>query len=207
MEFNPANLDANTVYRLMVHSILPRPIAWISTVSAGGVANLAPYSFFTVASCNPPVLSVTQVNPRDRLAKDTLANLKATGACVVNIVSAALAEQMNATCADYPPGISEFDAVGIAGTPGVAVAADGVADAPVRFECRLRQVIEISPEPSGGTMMLLDVVHIHVADRVLANGVIDPHLLDAVGKMGGNGYAHTRERFDLLRPVYRPSAG
>lgn len=205
MEFNPATLDPNTVYRLLVGSIVPRPIAWISTLSADGVANLAPYSFFTVASCNPPVLSVTQVNPRDRLSKDTLANLQATGACVVNIVSAALAEQMNATCADYPAGISEFTAAGIARAPSAVVAADGVADAPVRFECRLRQVIEVSAEPSGGTMMLLDVVHIHVADQVLAHGAIDPQLLDAVGKMGGNGYAHTRARFDLVRPVYRPS--
>jgi flavin reductase (DIM6/NTAB) family NADH-FMN oxidoreductase RutF len=206
MEFDPAAISANAVYRLLVHSILPRPIAWISTISADGVANLAPYSFFTVASCNPPVLSVTQVNPRDRLSKDTLANLKATGACVVNIVSAALAEQMNATCADYPPGVSEFTATGIARAPGMVVEADGVADAPVRFECRLRQVIEISAEPSGGTMMLLDVVHIHVADAVLVNGVIDPQLLDAVGKMGGNDYAHTRDRFDLARPVYKPVA-
>lgn len=205
MEFNPATLDTGTVYRLLVNSIVPRPIAWISTVSTDGVANLAPYSFFTVASCNPPVLSVTQVNPRDRLSKDTLANLKATGGCVVHIVSAALADAMNATCADYPPGVSEFTAAGIARVPGTTVAVDGVAQAPVRFECRLRQVIEISAEPSGGTMMLLDVVHIHVADNVLANGVIDPQLLDAVGKMGGNGYAWTRERFDLARPVYRPA--
>lgn len=203
MEYDATALDANTVYRLMVHSIVPRPIAWISTVSAEGVTNLAPYSFFTVASCNPPVLCVTQVNPRDRAAKDTLTNLAATGAGVVNIVSAALAEQMNATCADYPPGVSEFTAAGIARAPGQAVPVDGVAQAPVRFECRLRQVIEISTEPSGGTMMLLDVVHIHVADSVLANGVIDPQLLDAVGKMGGNGYAHTRERFDLARPIYK----
>lgn len=203
MEYNPTTLDPNAVYRLMVHSILPRPIAWISTVSADGVANLAPYSFFTVASCNPPVLSVTQVNPRDRQAKDTLTNLRATGECVVNIVSAALAEQMNATCADYPSGISEFDAVGIAGAPGMVVQVDGVAQAPVRFECRLRQIMEISPEPSGGTMMLLDVVHIHVADTVLDGGVIDPGLLDAVGKMGGNAYANTRERFDMARPIYR----
>lgn len=206
MEFNLATLDPNAVYRLLVGSIVPRPIAWISTVSADGVANLAPYSFFTVASCNPPVLSVTQVNPRDRLSKDTLANLRATGAGVVNIVSAALAEQMNATCADFPSGISEFNAAGIARVPSMVVAADGVADAPVRLECRLRQVIEVSAEPSGGTMMLLDVVHIHVADRVLANGAIDPQWLDAVGKMGGNGYTHTRERFDLARPAYRPPA-
>jgi flavin reductase (DIM6/NTAB) family NADH-FMN oxidoreductase RutF len=110
---------------------------------------------------------------------------------------------MNATCAEYPHGVSEFDAVGIACAPGVAVKAAGVEQAPVRFECRLREVIEISRQPSGGTMMLLDVVHIHVADSVLANGVIDPALLDAVGKMGGNAYANTRERFDLTRPIYK----
>lgn len=203
MHFDPAQLDSNTVYQLLVGSIVPRPIAWISTISAEGVANLAPYSFFTVASCQPPVLSVTQVNPRTKLAKDTLANLRATGSCVVNIVNAALAETMNATCAEYPAGTSEFNAVGIASIPGVVVAAPGVEAAPVRFECRLRQVIEVAPGPSGGAMMLLDVVHISVADSVLADGRIAPHLLDAVGKLGGNYYTNIRERFEMVRPMFQ----
>ena len=85
----------HSVYSYLVGGISPRPIAWVSTLSEKGVANIAPYSFFTVASCNPPVLSVTQVNPRDNANKDTLNNLLATKECVVNIVSHLLVEQMN----------------------------------------------------------------------------------------------------------------
>ena len=201
MNFNPHTIDPHACYRLLVASVVPRPIAWISTISANGVANLAPYSFFTVASGNPPVLCVTQVNPRERIAKDTLANLQANGECVVNVVDAALAGQMNATCANYPSDVSEFAAVGIAREDSVVVAPQGVKAAPVRFECRLRQVIEVTPGASGGTLMLLDVVNIHVADRVWVDQQIAPDLLDAVGKLGGDGYSTIRERFDLARPV------
>ncbi len=201
MHFDPQQLDPQACYRLLVGSIVPRPIAWISTINADGVANLAPYSFFTVASCTPPVLSVTQVNPRNRLAKDTLANLRTSGECVVNIVNAELVEQMNATSADYPAGASEFAAVGIARAASVAVLPQGVAAAPVRFECKLRQVIEIAPGAAGGTLMLLDVVGIYVADQVLVDQQIAPQLLDAVGKMGGDHYASTRDRFALARPT------
>lgn len=201
MHFDTAKIDPQACYRLLVGSIIPRPIAWISTLSVQGIPNLAPYSFFTVASCNPPVLSVTQVTPRDRLAKDTLANLQSSGECVVNIVSAAQADAMNATCADYPPDVDEFHAVGIERAPSHAVAPEGVKAAQVRFECRLRSVIEISAAPSGGTIMLLDVVGIYVSDGVMHGQQIAPDLLDAVGKLGGNAYSTTRERFELARPV------
>ena len=201
MNFNPQSIDPQACYRLLIASVVPRPIAWISTISAAGVANLAPYSFFTVASANPPVLCVTQVNPRGRLAKDTLTNLRASGECVVNIVSAELAAQMNATCANYPADVSEFSAVGVECEASVMVAAQGVKAAPVRFECRLREVIEVAPGASGGTLMLLDVINIHVADRVLVDQQIAPELLDAIGKLGADLYATTRERFDLARPV------
>jgi flavin reductase (DIM6/NTAB) family NADH-FMN oxidoreductase RutF len=201
MHFDPRQLDPATCYRLLVDSVVPRPIAWVSTLSQSGVANLAPYSFFTVASCTPPVLSITQVNPRDRVSKDTLANLRATGECVVNIVSAELAASMNATCADYPAEVSEFAAVGIERSASQVVAPAGVKAAPVRYECRLRQIIEVTPGAGGGTMMLLDVVHIEVADQVLEVAQIAPQRLDAVGKLGGNQYSTIRERFELVRPT------
>lgn len=201
MHFDPLQHEAQACYQLLVGAVVPRPIAWISTNNAAGVANLAPYSFFTVASCYPPVLAVTQVNPRDRAEKDTLSNLKTTGECVVNIVSASQADTMNATCADYPPGVSEFAAVGIEASASVNVAVNGVAAALVRFECQLRDVIQISTGPMGGTMMLLDVTGIYVSDQVLADGKISPDLLDAVGKLGGDHYSTTRERFELARPA------
>lgn len=201
MEFDTRGLSPREMYQWMVASVVPRPIAWISTLSEEGVLNLAPYSFFTVASCDPPVLSVTQVQPRDRDAKDTLANLRATGECVVNIVSAELVDSMNASCADYPHDVSEFAALNIAAAPSKVVACAGVAAAKLRFECLLRELICVSSAPSGGTMMLLDVVHLHVDDGILVDGAIDPTRLDAVGKMGGDAYTHTRSRFALPRPV------
>lgn len=201
MYLKPAETDARHCYQLLVGAIIPRPIAWISTLAANGVSNLAPYSFFTVASCNPPVLCVTQVNPRNRPEKDTLANLRATGECVVNIVSQDQAEAMNASCGDYPPGVSEFVALGIATVASQRVKPPGVLAARVRFECRLRDTLIISPEPMGGSMMLLDVVGIFVDDAIRNQGTIDPALLQAIGKLGGNGYSTTGERFELERPL------
>jgi flavin reductase (DIM6/NTAB) family NADH-FMN oxidoreductase RutF len=190
----------HSVYSYLAGGISPRPIAWVSTLSEEGVANIAPYSFFTVASCNPPVLSVTQVNPRDNANKDTLNNLLATKECVVNIVSHSLVEQMNQSCADYPRDVSEFDAANIQRTPSQLVSVPSVAASKVRYECKLREVITISDEPSGGQMMLLDVVGIFLDDTVLVNGYIDPTRLDAVGKMGGDYFSTTKDKFALKRP-------
>jgi flavin reductase (DIM6/NTAB) family NADH-FMN oxidoreductase RutF len=200
MNFDPAHIEATQCYKLMVASITPRPIAWVSSLSAAGVLNLAPYSFFTVASCNPPVLAVTQVNPRDRAAKDTLTNLRATQECVVNIVSEDQSALMNASCGDYPSDVSEFAVAGIASEPSHCVAVAGVKAAKVRFECRLREVLTISSLPMGGHMMLLDVVNIFVNESVIVEGQIAPHLLNTIGKLGGDLYTATNERFEMARP-------
>jgi flavin reductase (DIM6/NTAB) family NADH-FMN oxidoreductase RutF len=203
MNFDPRHIEATQIYQVMVGSITPRPIAWISTLSDTGVLNLAPYSFFTVASCNPPVLAVTQVNPRDRAAKDTLTNLRATKECVVNIVSEELAEVMNASCGDYAADVSEFAVLGIESAPSQQVNVAGVKAAKVRFECTLREVVSISSLPMGGHMMLLDVVNIFVNESVLVEGQIAPHLLNTIGKLGGNLYSTTHERFEMTRPVLK----
>lgn len=201
MNLDPLVIDPTQCYTLLVGSVIPRPIAWISSLSNTGVLNLAPYSFFTVASCNPPVLAVTQVNPRDRAEKDTLANLRATQECVVNIVSENLATAMNASCGNYPPEVSEFLVLGIESEASQIVAVAGVKAASVRFECRLREVIVVSSLPMGGQMMLLDVVSIYVNESVLSEGQIAPHLLNAIGKLGADFYATTHKRFEMARPV------
>tara|TARA_B110000211_G_scaffold132851_1_gene152394 strand:- start:2348 stop:2956 length:609 start_codon:yes stop_codon:yes gene_type:complete len=197
------DLTQNThhnVYSYLVGGISPRPIAWVSTLSEEGVANIAPYSFFTVASCNPPVLSVTQVNPRDKANKDTLINLQATKNCVVNIVSEELVEQMNQSCANYCAQTSEFDAANIDKTASKQVSAPSAAAAKVRYECTLRDIITISDEPGGGKVMLLNVVGIYINDDVLVNGYIDPIRLNTVGKMGGDYFSSTKDKFVLKRP-------
>ena len=191
---------AHNVYSYLVGGISPRPIAWISTLSETGIANIAPYSFFTVASCNPPVLSVTQVNPCDHANKDTLTNLLATKECVVNIVSHNLVKQMNQSCANYPNNVSEFDEANIQQTPGLLVSPPSVEASKVRYECTLREVITVSEKAGGGKMMLLDIVGICVDDEILVNGYIDPARLEAVGKMGGDYFSTTKDKFVLKRP-------
>ena len=202
--------DVPHVYRLLTSGVVPRPIAWVSTRSAEGVDNLAPYSFFTVASVQPPVLAVTQVNPPNRPAdrphKDTLSNLQQSGECVVNVASSAQLELMNACAGDYPPDVSEFDASGIERAPSVHVSVPGVAIAPVRYECRLRQILPVASNPMGGTMMLLDVVAIHVHESVEANGEISLGQHQTLGKMGGDGYSVAKEDAVLARPVLNKPA-
>lgn len=200
MDYPSQKLDSNTIYHLLTALVTPRPIAWISTQGQDGAANLAPYSFFTVASLAPPVLLVSQVNPRSGSDKDTLRNLAANGECVVNIVSHALAVPMNASCAPLPYGDSEFAAAGLAPCASQWVAAPGVAEARARIECRLRELQRIGDGPMGGSLMLLDVLGISVDDALLRDGVVDAAQLDAIGKLGGNGYSTTRERFDMVRP-------
>lgn len=190
----------HNVYSYLVGGISPRPIAWVSTLSKEGIANIAPYSFFTVASCNPPVLSVTQVNPRDKANKDTLLNLQATNNCVVNIVSEELVKKMNQSCANYPHNVSEFEAANIETIASTHVTSPGAAAAKVRYECTLRDVIQISDEPGGGKVMLLNVVGIYIDDNVLVNGYIDPSRLNSVGKMGGDYFSSTKDKFVLKRP-------
>lgn len=197
------DLTKNTtqnVYSYLVGSINPRPIAWVSTLSADGVANVAPYSFFTVASCSPPVLSVTQVNPKDEANKDTLTNLLATKECVVNIVSHELVEQMNQSCANYPAEVSEFNAANIEHAASKLVSVPRVAQSKVHFECKLREIVSISDEAHGGKMMLLDVVGISIDDDIMVNGYIDPTRLNTVGKMGGDYFSTTKDKFALKRP-------
>lgn len=198
--FDTSELDPQQVYQLLTHSVQPRPIAWISTLDQAGTPNLAPYSFFTVASVEPPVLAYSQVTPRTLADKDTLANLRAGGDCVVNLVTRAQAEVMNASCAALPHGQSEFDHAGVAPIPSRHVAAPGVAGSPLRIECRLRQVVPIGDGPMSGSLVLLDVVAFSVDDAVLEGGLPCPVRLDAVGKLGGDGYSTTRDRFELARP-------
>ncbi|MBM6550157.1 flavin reductase family protein [Marinomonas ostreistagni] len=194
-------LGTRELYQLLVNGVTPRPIAWISTVSDDGIDNLAPYSFFNVVSVNPPVLSYTQVNPQSGVDKDTLQNLEANGECVVHIVSEHTLEKMNQSCASLPLDQSEFEFADIASEPSLSVAPRSVSDAWVRYECTLRDVVRISAEPGGGTMVLLDVKQVVINDELLNDGKIDQHKLNAVGKMGGDFYSFTHELTALSRPT------
>ena len=200
MIFDVDELNPQARYRLLNGGVTPRPIAWISTRSAENVDNLAPYSFFTVASCNPPVLLYTQVTQRNAVDKDTLKNLIETGECVINIVNAALLEKMNMTSASLAIDESEFNFANVESCASDKVLPRSVKESPVRYECTLRDTISISDLPAGGNVILLDVKSIYVQDDLYDNGMIDQVLVDSVGKMGGDHFSLTTEMVEINRP-------
>lgn len=200
--FDPVDHKPSDLYKLMIGAIVPRPIAFVSTVDAAGLRNLAPFSYFTGCSTNPPVVcfcSAVRSGPLPQ--KDTLTNIRATGEFVVNIVTEEIAEQMNLTAVEAPPEVDEFEYSGLTPLASELVKPPRVAESKVQMECRLRQVIEISDRPGGGNLVLGDVLRIHVLENVLTDAYkIDPDELKAIGRMGGPSYVRTRDRFDMQRP-------
>ena len=204
MELDPATLAIPDRYKLLTGAILPRPIALVSTLDAQGRSNVAPFSFFAGVGSNPLTLLFCPANNPDGSEKDSLANAKptsegGTGEFVVNVVSDAFARKAVAASEPLPRGSSEFDAVGLTTSPSHVVRAPRVAESLVAFECRTMQVIRTNPgAPSGGNVVLGQIVHVYAADAVINSRLhVDPAALDAVGRMGGTGYCHTRDRFDI----------
>jgi flavin reductase (DIM6/NTAB) family NADH-FMN oxidoreductase RutF len=203
---DPASTDYLNSYKLLIGSIVPRPIAFVSTISPEGALNVAPFSFFTVASSNPPVLIFTVGNrassgERPDPRKDTLRNITTAREFVVNIVSEEFAEKMNLTSGDYPPDVDEFQVAGLTPVPSDLVKPPRVAESHVNMECRLLYTVSLSSLINGGNIVLGEVVRFHIDDAITSNFRIDPDKLRAVGRMGGSTYTRTRDRFDMIRPA------
>jgi flavin reductase (DIM6/NTAB) family NADH-FMN oxidoreductase RutF len=208
-ELSAATLRPRDVYRLMTSLVAPRPIAWVSTLDEQGRSNLAPFSYFQAVCSAPPtiVLGIGQRGLGSR--KDTLANLLATGELTINHVSHALAEPMNASSADLPHEISEWQSLGIASAPARLVAPPRVAAALAGLECRLTHAIPLGTTRSGhssSTLVIAEVVHFWARQGLIERDErghlqpIDPARLDAIGRLGGDSYATTRDHFVLPRP-------
>ncbi|MFZ5825437.1 MAG: flavin reductase family protein [Bacillota bacterium] len=189
----------------MTGSILPRPIALVSTLSSDGLPNLAPFSFFTVVSADPMTLCFSPMRRGgDGSKKDTLVNIEATGEFVVNIVSEAIAAQMNATSAELPPEVDEFTVAGLTAAPCEVVRAPRVAESLVSYECKLLQVVEVGDgRPGSGALVLGTVQRIYLADEVVSEGRILLDRLQPVGRLAGNEYVRCTDRFVLVRPEGR----
>lgn len=202
MEINPNEMAWKSLYKLMIGSILPRPIGWISTLDAEGAPNLAPFSFFNAICPNPPhVLFCPNVRGTDGSGKDTLNNVRATGEFVVNIVTEATAEAMNLSAQELPAGVNEFEIAGVTPASSVAVKPPRVAESPIHYECTLTQIIDLSDDPGGGSVVIGRVVHMHVDDSVrLDEDKIDLTALKPVGRLAGTSYARVTDVFDLIRP-------
>jgi flavin reductase (DIM6/NTAB) family NADH-FMN oxidoreductase RutF len=201
MQLDFSTLDPRTAYQWMVSTILPRPIAWVSTISVDGVTNLAPFSFFQGVCANPPTLMFVPVNNRQGLKKDTVRNIEAVPEFVVNLVSHELAEQMNQSAALLPHGESEFETFGIVSAPSAQVRPPRVAAAPVAFECILDRFVHIGEGPLAANVVFGRILTAHLGDDMLdAAGWPDQAKLDLIGRMGGDDYTTTRDRFAIKRP-------
>ena len=201
MRLDFTQLIPRDAYGWIAATILPRPIAWVSTIAADGRTNLAPFSFFQGVTSNPPTLLFVPVNDRHGQPKDTLRNIGQVPEFVVNLVSCALAEPMNATAALLPYGESEFEKFGIAAAPSERVRPPRVAAAPVAFECTLHQIVRVGEGPLAGNIVIGRIQLAHISEDVLgADGRPDPAKLDLVGRLGGESYCRTRDQFALKRP-------
>lgn len=185
--------------------VSPRPIGWISTLDAEGLPNLAPYSFFNAIADEPPMVCYSSTGAKNRAGegKDTVANIRATGEFVVNIVSLALRDAMNASSAPLPHGSDEFDAAGLEKARCEVVAPPRVKAAPASLECRLWKTIDL-PGPAN-ILVIGEVVGVHIDEAVLREGVFDVTLYQPLSRLGYRDYASVAEVFSLSRPGERNS--
>lgn len=204
LSIDPAQHPHRQVYKLMIGIVVPRPIALVSTIDRAGVRNLAPFSFFNGVGSNPPtVLFCPTLRAVEELRdgkKDTLRNVEETGEFVVNVVSDAISAAANATSAEVPPEVDEFELSGLTPISSEVVRAPRVAESPAQMECKLMQVVYTNRAPGGGVVVLGEIVRFHIREDLFEDFRVDPAGLDAVGRMAGNTWVRTRDRMELIRP-------
>jgi len=188
-------------FKILVSSVLPRPVAFVSTISAAGVPNLAPFSFFNAVGSSPPAVIFSPCTMRDGRDKDTLINIREVGEFVVHVVPDAIKEGMNETAAAVAPEVNEFDVAGFTPIKSRYVKPPRVAESPVQMECKLVQVVPVGEGPLSANICIGEVLCFHIAEGyLLENGVVDSAKLDLVGRLDGSGYATTRDRFEMPAP-------
>jgi flavin reductase (DIM6/NTAB) family NADH-FMN oxidoreductase RutF len=202
MDVRPEQLPQSELYRILIGVVAPRPIAWVSTLH-NGYLNLAPFSFFNVVSAKPPMLGFS---PSLRLVdgqpapKDTLHNIRESGEFVVNVVTFAVVDAMNLTSGEYHSSVDEFALAKLTTRPSQLVRPPQVAESPVSFECKVNRIIDFGTEPPSGSLVIGEIVSVHLEENVLKEGRLDPDSLDLIGRMGGIQYTRTAERFERKRP-------
>ncbi len=197
-----AHREQRANFHTLLSCVLPRPIAFVSTVSADGVNNLAPFSFFNGVGSNPPAIIFSPATKADGTQKDTLVNLQHVPEMVVNVVPYSIRQAMNQASAPYAPEVDEFDAAGFTPLPSRFIKPPRVAECPVQMECRLVQIVPVGQGPLAANICIGEVLCFHVADGYLLNdGTVDVEKIDLIGRMGGDWYARITDRFELPKPT------
>ncbi|ULR45303.1 flavin reductase family protein [Rhizobium sp. K102] len=199
VSFDFKELTERERYKLMIGTIIPRPIALVTTVDEHGRINAAPFSFFNCLSADPPILAIGVENHPDMSFKDTGHNIRMTEVFTVNIVSFAIAEAMHVCGAKYPRGVDELREAGLTALPGEKVASPYIAEAPAAFECRRHVTLELG---RSRQIIMGEIVYAHYRDGVVdpERLHVDPAAIDAIARLGGDTCATTRDRFEMLTP-------
>jgi flavin reductase (DIM6/NTAB) family NADH-FMN oxidoreductase RutF len=208
MHLDPDDLDIPSRYKLLIGAVVPRPIAFVSTISKDGRTNLAPFSFFNAIGASPMTLLFCPANKPDGTPKDSLINADpetGTGQFVVNTASEPYIRKVAAAAEPLDYGDSEFDLTHLTPAPSTRVAPPRLAESPISFECETIQIIRTNPgAPAGGNIVIGRVVYIHACEDLINDRFhVDPDVLASVGRMGGLQYTFTRDRFTL--PMGRPA--
>jgi len=195
MQIDPALLSPREAYQLLISCIIPRPIAFVSTLSREGVSNLAPFSFFNGVTSDPPILSLSISTKRDGSKKDTWRNIEETGEFVVNVVVPDLMDAVIIGARELPHNVSELDLAKLATLPSVKIRPPRIAGSPVQMECTLLRIVEVEET----ALILGRVVMFHARDEVVEGGRVDPRRLTFVGRLGGDSYCRVSDLFDRKR--------
>ena len=200
LSFDPENNTERENYKLLIGSIVPRPIAFVTSVAKDGTVNGAPFSYFNIVSSNPPMISIS-IQRIAGLEKDTARNISESREFVVHIVDEQNVDKVNETAASLPPNESEIEKVGLTLVQSENVSVPGIKEAKVRFECTLERSIELGEADSTGTDLIIGkIVKYHIDESVYEDGRINHKVLGAVSRLAGTNYAKIGDVFSLVRP-------
>lgn len=194
----PSGLETRDCYKLLTSCIVPRPIAFVSTVNKNGVPNAAPFCFFMGVTPTPPTVAFSIMRRGDQ-KKDTIKNIEATRDFVINIVDENLSQAMNMASGSYPPDMSEFDVTGLTSVPSELVSSPRIAESPIHMECKLKSIIDLGDVQAS--LVLGEIVAFHVRESLLLDGIVDVTKLKAIGRLGESVYVKTSDLFNMNRPA------
>ena len=201
MEVSPDTLEWRDAYKLLIGSIVPRPIAFVTTIDEKGIANAAPFSFFTAICADPMLICFSPMRKgSDGAKKDTLINIEKTNQFVINIVSEEMAQQMNDCAVEFAPDVDELVVTGLTKEPSLMVKVPRIKESLVHLECELYQVLDFGDKAGSGSLVIGKVLNIHVEDELFHNGRINTEKLQPIGRMAGNTYTNPLGKtFDIIR--------
>lgn len=204
LSINPKEIPVSTLHGYLLSAVAPRPIALASTMDADGNPNLAPFSFFNVFSANPPILVFSPARRvKDNTTKHTLENVLATKEVVINVVNYDMAQQMSLSSTEYAAGVNEFEKSGLTMLASEQVKPFRVGESPVQLECKVNEVIALGNEGGAGSLVICEVVKIHIDEAVLdKNGAIDNEKIDLIARAGGSYYSRAKNGFfEITKPL------